>query len=96
MTNQWQNDPDIVAEYVRRPGRTVSVKANEVFLLQKDGQLMDIVTEGRRPIRSLMGWLASKLGLGFKFDGYLARGRYWKVRDPSTIEAVYKRISKYF
>jgi len=21
-------------------------------------------------------------------------GRYWKVKDPSTIEAVYKRISK--
>jgi hypothetical protein len=23
-------------------------------------------------------------------------GRYWKVKEPATIEAVYKRISKYF
>ena len=23
-------------------------------------------------------------------------GRYWKVKDPATIEAVYKRISKYW
>ena len=23
-------------------------------------------------------------------------GRYWKVKKPATIEAVYKRISKYF
>ena len=31
-----------------------------------------------------------------KIAGFSHGGRYWKVTDPSTIEAVYKRISKYW
>jgi Ca-activated chloride channel family protein len=31
-----------------------------------------------------------------KIAGFTNGGRYWKVKDPSTIAAVYKRISKYW
>ena len=31
-----------------------------------------------------------------KIANFTHGGRYWKVKDPKTIEAVYKRISKYF
>ena len=31
-----------------------------------------------------------------KIAGFTDGGRYWKVKDTSTIEAVYRRISKYW
>lgn len=31
-----------------------------------------------------------------KIAGFTNGGHYWKVKDPSTIEAVYRRISKYW
>ena len=31
-----------------------------------------------------------------KIANFSHGGRYWKVKDPAAIEAVYKRISKYW
>ena len=31
-----------------------------------------------------------------KIANFTNGGRYWKVKDPERIEAVYKRISKYW
>ena len=85
---QWHDrTPDTVAVHVR-PGRTISVGANEVFVLRKDGQLVDIVYEGRSQIRSILGLLAGWFGLGPKFDGYIAHTdpvklSYW-TDEPSA------------
>ena len=85
---EWRDrTSDTVAVYVR-PGRSVSVGANEVFVLRKDGRLVDIVHEGRTQIRSTIGSLASWFGVGPKFDGYITHTdpvklSYW-TEEPST------------
>ena len=65
------------------------MRANEVFMLQKDGQLLDIIIEGRRQIRSTIGAVFNLFGLGPKFDGYIAHTdpvklSYW-TEDPTAL-----------
>ena len=85
---QWHDrTPDTVAVHVR-PGRAVSVGANEVLVLRKNGQLADVVFDDRARVRSILGLVTSWFGLGPKFDGYIAHTdpvklSYW-TEEPST------------
>ena len=89
MNNQWRDRTwDTVVMKVR-PGRTISVGANEVVVLRKDGQLVDVVTEGRTQIRSAVGVVASWFSLGPKFDAHIAHTdpvklSYW-TQDPTAV-----------
>ena len=84
---EWRSrTPDTVAVHVR-PGRTVSVGANEVFLLCKDAQLVDVFYEGSSRIRGFFALLASWFGLRPDFDGYIVHTHpiklsYW-TEEPS-------------
>ena len=78
---------NIVAVHVR-PGRTISVGANEVVVLRKDGQIVEVLREGKAQVRSLPSMLAGWFGLGARYDGYVAHTdpvklSYW-TEEPST------------
>ena len=85
---QWHDrTPETVAVRVR-PGRAISVGENEVFVLRKNNRVVDIVSEGSVAVRDIFSWLASRFGIGPKFDGYIAhtdpiRLSYW-TEDPTA------------
>ena len=85
---QWKERAQGIVALHTRPAQTVSVGANEVLILRKDGLIVDVVTEGRTRVRSAMGQVASWFGLGPKFDGYMAHTdpvklSYW-TEEPSV------------
>ena len=93
MTNQWRDrTPDIVAVHIR-PGRTISVRANEVFMLRKDGQLMDIVSEGRSQIRSTVGFL-SRLDPDDEVAVITFNDNVVTLSEPDTVRNVVEGLSR--
>ena len=78
---------DTVAALIRL-GRVASVQANEVLVLREDGQVTNVLGEGRTKVRGWLGAAANWLRLGRDVDGLIAHTdpvklSYW-TEDPSA------------